>query len=144
MVYDWVLRVLKEMLDFVGKMPNVFVTDRELALLNPLSVHFPNVPSMLCRRHIYKDIETKAVPHMSKKGDASSFEHRCKFIFEASTEEEYNAQRARMQEKYSDHQVLIDYLHDTWLNPYKEKIVSAWVDKFTHFGSYTSNRFVME
>ena len=32
------------------------------------------------------------------------------------------------------------YLKKTWLTPYKEKFVSVWVDKFLHYGNYTTNR----
>ena len=134
--------MLKEMLEGVGKLPNVFVTDRELALLNAVAKQFPGIPKILCRRHIYKDIEARSRPRMHKSALVYEFQHACTRIFEASTEKYYDAARARMQKEWSTYQSVIDYLNDTWLTPYKENIVRAWVDKITHFGTYTSNRCV--
>ncbi|KAM1104236.1 hypothetical protein TB1_012067 [Malus domestica] len=35
---------------------------------------------------------------------------------------------------------MLQYVINTWLNPYKERFVVAWIDKFMHFGNTTSNR----
>ncbi|KAJ0125788.1 hypothetical protein HZ326_31109, partial [Fusarium oxysporum f. sp. albedinis] len=34
----------------------------------------------------------------------------------------------------------IAYLHATWLNPHKEKLVKAWVDQHLHFGTVVTSR----
>lgn len=141
--YDWILRMLKEMFDLVGKRPTIFVTDRELALMKALESQFPDTPHILCRRHILKDIEAKALTHMHAKGKATKFEWQCQRILTATTEEQYDAERARLQEEWGEHQDVINYVYNTWLKPYKMKIVRAWLDKITHFDSYTTNRLVV-
>ena len=35
---------------------------------------------------------------------------------------------------------MINYLKDVWLTPYKEMFVSAWTDRYLHFGNQTTNR----
>ncbi|XP_038715088.1 uncharacterized protein LOC120008789 [Tripterygium wilfordii] len=35
---------------------------------------------------------------------------------------------------------IINYLKDVWLIPYKEMFISAWTDKYMHFGNQTTNR----
>ncbi|XP_038717226.1 uncharacterized protein LOC120010507 [Tripterygium wilfordii] len=36
--------------------------------------------------------------------------------------------------------VVIKYLKDVWLTPYKKMFVSAWTDRYLHFGNHTTNR----
>ncbi|KAG3018579.1 hypothetical protein PC123_g17268 [Phytophthora cactorum] len=40
--------------------PNVILTDRDLACLNSLDCVFPDVPSMICRWHMNKNVESMA------------------------------------------------------------------------------------
>ena len=34
----------------------------------------------------------------------------------------------------------VGYIKTTWLDPYKEKLVKAWVDQHTHFGNVVTSR----
>lgn len=34
-----------------------------------------------------------------------------------------------------------EYVKNTWLNPHKEKFVTAWVDRLMHMGNTTTNRY---
>jgi len=57
--YIWALEQLKSiMVDCEVEMPSVFVSDRELALLNAIGKVFPNSAHMLCKWHIKNSIIT--------------------------------------------------------------------------------------
>ena len=34
----------------------------------------------------------------------------------------------------------VGYIKTTWLDPYKEKLVKAWVDRHAHFGNVVTSR----
>ena len=34
----------------------------------------------------------------------------------------------------------VGYIKTTWLDPYKEKLVKAWVDQHSHFGNVVTSR----
>ncbi|KAK8936916.1 hypothetical protein KSP39_PZI012214 [Platanthera zijinensis] len=38
------------------------------------------------------------------------------------------------------HSKALEFVSTTWLDPYKEYFVSAWIDKFFHFGNSSTNR----
>ncbi|KAI8573117.1 hypothetical protein RHMOL_Rhmol01G0253500 [Rhododendron molle] len=56
--YTWVLDKLKGIMD-VDALPNVIVTDRELALMNAIRSVFPDATDLLCRFHIGKNVLAK-------------------------------------------------------------------------------------
>jgi len=37
--------------------------------------------------------------------------------------------------------MFVDYVKETWLTPYRQKFVRAWVDKVMHLGNQTTNRY---
>ena len=46
-----------------------------------------------------------------------------------------------MQQKYLlQHLQEVRYIKATWLIPFKEKLVRAWVDQSTHFGNTATSR----
>ncbi|XP_074293167.1 protein FAR1-RELATED SEQUENCE 6-like [Silene latifolia] len=59
--YKWLLKKLGDILDVTGASPSVFVTDRELGLINALKAVFPKVDHLLCRWHVNKAINAKAL-----------------------------------------------------------------------------------
>ena len=44
------------------------------------------------------------------------------------------------QQYIPDHIEEVAYIKDNWLDPYKEKLVKAWVDQHTHFGNVVTSR----
>ena len=52
-------------------------------------------------------------------------------IINSTTEAEYNTHLAKFQ-KYEGQAV--QYVQDTWLDPWKENFVQFWVDMIKHFG----------
>lgn len=51
-------------------------------------------------------------------------------------EEVFKERVSCFEKKYlPDHLDEVGYFKHTWLEPYKEKLVKAWVDQYTHFGN---------
>ncbi|GMP33792.1 hypothetical protein CsSME_00006954 [Camellia sinensis var. sinensis] len=63
-----------------------------------------------------------------------------KIIVLSSIEGEYNEHLATMLKEFCTYPEAIDYVTQTWLNPYKEKFVTAWTDSCMHCGNVTSDR----
>ncbi|KAL8125268.1 hypothetical protein AgCh_012812 [Apium graveolens] len=57
--FEWALQCTKDLFN-PNQIPEVIVTDREFALINAISVIFPDSYHMLCTRHIVKNVEAKA------------------------------------------------------------------------------------
>ncbi|CAL5372675.1 unnamed protein product [Camellia sinensis] len=62
------------------------------------------------------------------------------FVVLSSTEGEYNEHLATMLNEFCTYPEAIDYVTQTWLNPYKEKFVTVWTDSCMHCGNVTSDR----
>ncbi|KAK9675853.1 hypothetical protein RND81_11G036000 [Saponaria officinalis] len=59
--YTWLLRKLMDLLECTGAAPTCFVTDRELGLVRALRTLFPETPHLLCRWHVNRAIESRAL-----------------------------------------------------------------------------------
>ena len=46
-----------------------------------------------------------------------------------------------MREEYRRFEGVLEYLWETWLHPYKERFVPAWIDTCMHLGSNSSQRY---
>lgn len=62
----WALSCLKNIFN-PSTTPIVVVTDRDLALMNAISVVFPNVAHLLCTWHISKNVEGHEKNTLEKK-----------------------------------------------------------------------------
>ena len=133
--------------------PNVFVTDRDLALLHALRSTFPSVPTLLCYWHVNKNVLTKARVYMPKVVDTenSIVSHTAMKDSEACSafmEAWYSLVRSETEEMLEErlellwkkHQAVAEYCEYEWLDLYKEKIVQAYTNKVQHFGTTTTSR----
>ncbi|KAK9756786.1 hypothetical protein RND81_01G121000 [Saponaria officinalis] len=59
--YTWLLRKLMDLLECTGAPPSCFVTDRELGLVRALRTLFLETPHLLCRWHVNRAIEIRAL-----------------------------------------------------------------------------------
>ncbi|XP_074290564.1 uncharacterized protein LOC141617279 [Silene latifolia] len=137
--YDWAFKCIREVLDTDEEI--VFVTDKEKALMNAIQKYFPNARHLLCRRHIEKDVEAwvKRVTKNGSRGEAFA-KGRWKNLVNSATEAEYLENERICFEKYRLVPGLKKYLKETWLDLYKERFVSAWINNILHFGNVTTNR----
>ncbi|XP_074291362.1 PKS-NRPS hybrid synthetase cheA-like [Silene latifolia] len=137
--YDWAFKCIREVLDTDEEI--VFVTDKEKPLMNAIQKYFPNARHLLCRRHIEKDVEAwvKRVTKNCSRGEAFA-KGRWKNLVNSQNRGEYLENERICFEKYRLVPGLKKYLKETWLDLYKERFVSAWINNILHFGNVTTNR----
>ncbi|XP_038680254.1 uncharacterized protein LOC119981269 [Tripterygium wilfordii] len=58
----------------------------------------------------------------------------------SESEYEYEFHLAEIELEFYNYPMILIYLKDVWLTPYKEKFVSAWTNRCMHFGNTTTNR----
>lgn len=54
--------------------------------------------------------------------------------------ETFNKRVEEFEKYIPDHIEEVEYIKTTWLEPYKEKLVKAWVDQHLHFGIVVNSR----
>nr|XP_043624001.1 protein FAR-RED ELONGATED HYPOCOTYL 3-like [Erigeron canadensis] len=73
--YTWVLQCLRSTLE-EGLVVRVALTDRDLALMKAVKDVMPETKLILCRIHIWRNIELHANPSFRSKKDYGLFRHR--------------------------------------------------------------------
>lgn len=134
--YSWVMQTLRDLCKH--RMPDVIVTDRELAVIKAIKEVFPTVKHLLCRWHVMSNIEVKAKITRSKTKE-NEFVRDCYALVESTSELSYKRRLQSMQTKWEGRWSLMEYLETTWLKDFKEALVRAWVDCYPHFGTRTNN-----
>lgn len=130
------------------KGPRVIITDRELACMNALSTVFSNAKHLLCQKHIGEDVRkyVNAICSKAFPGESLSlvnlFTKRWNVVVKSRTIEKYNEALIALEDEWNGFPVIIKYIHDTWLDPYRERFVSVWIDDTMHYGNNTTNRQV--
>ena len=124
-------------------LPGVVVTDRDLSLMNAIGIVFLDLYHILCQRHIGKNVEKHAT-QVSKNKVAEYFcKGRWAKLVRATTVDEYNERLRDLVDKWSWLPGLLEYVYKEWLNPYKERFVSAWTNRVFHLGTITTNRYYL-
>ncbi|XP_038695515.1 PKS-NRPS hybrid synthetase CHGG_01239-like [Tripterygium wilfordii] len=137
--YTWALECLRSAMHGCTN-PRVIVTDRELGLMKACAQVFPEASKLLCRWHIYQSILTKCKPSMQDNSVWNAFYRMWTTAIESKNESAYMSNMARLQVVLHKFPTVMKYLKDVWLTPYKEMFVSAWTDRYPHFGNHTTNR----
>ena len=159
--YAWAqerLRSLYEACD--AKLPSVVLSDCCVACLNAIDAVLPEAKSLLCLWHANKAVLAHCLPiftlqeHLAagiaadasaKRGSGSAgwadFYNFWHSIMQSPTEAEINKRVTAFEEKYlPSHAEEVAYVKKTCLQPYKEKLVKAWVDLYMHFGNSVTSR----
>ncbi|KAL2104470.1 hypothetical protein VUR80DRAFT_555 [Thermomyces stellatus] len=150
--YIWALDRLRSMYELGGtRLPSVILTDRCIACMNAVSHSFPTAVSLLCLWHANKAVLRYCQPRFVQRQPGSEnqpdltdwnefFSYWHSII--KSTDEETFKQRVQELERHYLQQCLeeVGYIKTIWLDPYKEKLVKAWVDQHLHFGSVVTSR----
>ena len=63
-------------------------------------------------------------------------------IIDVATEEEYISRVTIIEKSCQDFKKFVQYVHDTWLIPHKDKFVRAWIHNVMHLGNTTTNRYI--
>ncbi|KNA03829.1 hypothetical protein SOVF_205420 [Spinacia oleracea] len=135
--YIWALQMFSNMKGHSSD-DLVIVTDRELALMNAIRVVFPRAKHILCVWHIQKNVLSKCKGYFNKE-NWDDFVSAWNTIVYAKTEEAYDKAWDSFRVLYMEKKDVIDYIRSSWI-PYKERFVSAWTEKYAHFGNRASSR----
>jgi len=117
-------------------LPSVVLTDLCLVAISVTTTLFPSATTLICIWHANKAVLAwcqPAFPEADKWKEFYGFWHS---IINSPSEEAYTERLLEFQQKYAtEHFEDIGYIKSTWLVPFKEKLVRAWVDQSTHFGN---------
>ncbi|XP_057806170.1 PKS-NRPS hybrid synthetase cheA-like [Salvia miltiorrhiza] len=137
--YTWAMEKLKGLMPS-NILPKVILTDRDLALMNPIKRVFPEATNLLCRWHIMKNVLAHSRKIFRRKKKYEAFMLAWGVLVLSSSENDYAQNLESLDNDYKDYPRILKYIKDTWLIPYKERFVAAWTDRVMHFGNLTTNR----
>ena len=153
--FSWVLDQLHQIFkQHHIRPPNVTIVDRDLALINALKVSpfFDNAQLLLCRWHVSMNIVAKckgSFPKATRDPVTNrpvrhpqfvQFLVDCNKLLASATELQYKQHLAHLEEKYIGKAIAaVSYVKQTWLNPWKEHIISCYINKYRHFGHQTTS-----
>ena len=140
--YTWALERLKTLYEQHGGIyPSVILTDRCLAAINAAAAIFPSTSTLICIWHANKAVLARCQPAFPKAEEWKEFYGFWHSIINSPTAEAYADRLAEFQEKYASEYIEeVGYIKSTWLIPFKEKLVRAWVDRLPHFGNTATSR----
>ena len=139
--YTWAMEKLQSLM-FFDRLPNVIVTDRELALMNAVRLVFPTTTNLLCRWHISKNVLGNCKKLFERKDKWEAFMSAWSVLVFSSKEDDYERNLRSLTTDYYTYPGAVKYVTESWLTPYKERFVVAWTDKVMHLGNVTTNRYV--
>ena len=96
--YRWVLECLKSTLG-EGFAVRVVLTDRDLALMKACKTVMPEAYHLLCRVHIWRNIDKFSMPSLKGEGKRGHFYGWWKKLYESRTLEEYTNNEKDLKEK---------------------------------------------
>lgn len=161
--YIWALDRLRSLYEHhSARLPSVVLTDRCTACMNAVAVCFPSSCSLLCLWHANKAVLRRCLPAFSRQdqlaasdlaeadtakasttdtngwGDFYRFWHS---IIGSTSEQAFKERVLAFEKKYvPDYLNEVGYVKSCWLEPYKDRLVKAWVDQHTHFGNTATSR----
>lgn len=152
--YSWALGRLKLLYESQHiRLPSVILTDRCIACMNAASTHFPNPTSLLCLSHANKAVLRHCQPSFIQKprktcsdkdNGLEAWNEFCShwhLIMQSSTEEAFSKREMDFEQKYvPDYIDEVGYIKTTWLDPYKGKLVKAWVNQYPYFDNVVTSR----
>ena len=147
--YIWVLNGLRSVYEACGaRHVAIILTDRCLACMNAVSHCFPDAKSLLCLWHANKAVLRHCLPGFMREDDAAQDQKEWKEFYEgwhelmaSLTEEAFKETLTQLKERYATtHTREVGYIIENWLDPHKEKLVKAYVDKYPHFENVVTSR----
>jgi MULE transposase domain/Zinc knuckle len=156
--YSWALDRLRSLYEhYSAQLPSIVLTDRCIACMNAVSTCFPSSFSLLCLWHANKAVLRYCLPAFmvrervastsrttsaaSETGPWEEFYQSWHSIISSPNEDTFNERVSDFEGTYlPDCLEEVGYIKTYWLDPYKEKLVKAWVDQHTHFGNVATSR----
>ena len=119
--------------------PLVICTDRELALMNSISLVFPECKNLICIWHINKNVLANCKKYFDNDSWKEFMSNWYSIVY-SHTLDSFAESLQAFEHLYSQtHSAVWDYLNVTWL-PHKEKFVGCYINQFPHFGSSSTSR----
>ena len=136
--YVWSLQEFK---NCFGVIPNIFVTDQEDALIKAGAVVFPSAYHLLCIWHLNKNLLKNCMNLFQPldEYDYECFSKDWNTLIYLHSVDEFELNYLNFKHKYSAFPRAVSYVERN-LYPLKSKFVSAWTDKYRHFGSTSTSR----
>ncbi|KAI3870443.1 hypothetical protein MKW92_029674 [Papaver armeniacum] len=135
--YIWVLTQLK-WIYMMNKLPSVFVTNAESALISAIDIVFPGASRILCTWHVNQQVRANCEKAFEDNEEWKQFYSDWNRVLQAETMDEYADAYVDLVMKWAMIcPSCIVYLRDTWLIQ-KEQIALAWTNKIKHFGNTTT------
>lgn len=134
--YLWALQSIR---DIFAISPSVIASDRELALMNAISIVFPQAANILCFWHIEKNIVANLKSEFSQE-EFKSFLRDWSAVCRSNLTSDFDEQWSAFRNKYSQQPRVVDYLQTTWIGPHKTRFVAAWINRFMHLGATVTSR----
>ena len=141
--YTWALEQLKKLYEQCGGLiPSVILTDRCLAAISAASTTFPSpTTTSICVWHANKAVLARCQPAFKTAEGWMEFYDFWFWILSSAAEKTYEERLEKFEKKYASTNLeQVGYIKETWLLPYKEKLVAAWVDQQAHFGNTATSR----
>ncbi|KAJ6788687.1 hypothetical protein PWT90_07147 [Aphanocladium album] len=144
--YSWALQHLRSL--YRRDLPSIVLTDRCLAAMNAAATWFPSSGGLLCTWHVNKAVLQYCRPAFLAEGSQGErrwdeFYKAWHAIVASPTQMTYQERLADFERKYAERFTdAVGYVRTIWLDPFKEKIVRAWVDRYLHFGNVATSRQV--
>ncbi|KAJ3453177.1 hypothetical protein MRS44_018832 [Fusarium solani] len=151
--YLWALERLKSLYEICNtSFPSVIITDCALACINTVAICLPSAVLLLCLWHANKAVLAYCRPafvqHRTNPKTIEAellswqeFYNQWHLIIQSADQITFDQRVQQLEQRYLPTYVNeIGYLHATWLNPHKEKLVKAWVDQHLHFGTIVTSR----
>ncbi|KAL9564051.1 hypothetical protein ACKAV7_011825 [Fusarium commune] len=151
--YLWALGRLRSLYELCNtRLPSVILTDRDKACMNAAEICFPSSISLLCLWHANKAVLRYCQPtfvrhqqgseaYQQGLSDWSEFFNHWHSIMKSPDEEAFDQRVQELERRYLPQYIdEVGYIKANWLDPYKEKLVKAWVDQHPHFGNVVTSR----
>ena len=150
--FDWIIVQIKELYRELGlKDPIVLVTDRDLALMNVIAIHYPAAENVLCiwhinrnvlkNCHINRNVLKNCKPEFETQEEWNEFLTAWHAVVYATTPAEYEEAWQSLKTEYeNEHEDEVEYLQAAWLDEHKEHFCKAWTNEITHFNTLTTSR----
>jgi hypothetical protein len=151
--YLWALDRLRSLYELCNtRFPSVILTDRDKACMNAAEIRPPSSISLLCLWHANKAVLRYCQPtfihhqqgseaYQQGLSDWNEFFNHWHSIMKSPDEEAFDQRVQELERRYLPQYLEeVGYIKANWLNPYKEKLVKAWVDQHPHFGNVVTSR----
>ena len=95
---------------------------------------------LLCVWHVNKAVTAHCKHAFYDTGKWEDFYTDWQRVIYASTRIIYEAEWDQFQEKYNQYPEEVQYLWETWLRPYADRLIAFSTNKYLHFGLTVTSR----